>query len=488
MNRFIEFEYKNKAFPLDIDSQAASDLSLDETLQSVVSQFDQLGSFIERAKKLHSHPAEQNLTDDELAAIYLYTDNCEGQSLHEALNRALQSGDPALIKPWLKFLKLFYNALDKVPSIKNTVWRGLPINLAEQLKDNEEIVCCGFTSCSTSADVIKAILDQNSVLCSVKPLDGKSIHGYSSLNGDHEVVLLPNTRLIVKCKISDGKTGKSIVYLEEISDITDDQMASAHESVYDQETGEFQWIISVLVNISIIDEDDQQMHEEAVIIFVNGDCHRLNYKCGKKQAHDSADGNQCQNEKATGEGICLYPNGDRFLGTFEQGRRNGHGILHDKDGSTKTGIWINDQLNEQSLQKLSNSEAYPWTDGHNSERWYGVFDDGNGNKYIGNIRDGKADKLGIRFWNDGSRYEGYFENDKKHGYGIYYYTEKDKYAGQWVNDEIEGQGEFSWSSGTHYKGNFLHGYRHGEGSLTFTNGTVQDGKWNHDDYLGEMMC
>lgn len=494
MNRFIQFQYKDKPIPLNIESQTTSTLSLNETLESVVSQFDQLVPFIEKAKQLHSRPAEQNLTEDELAAIYLYTDNCEGQSLHAALNQALQSGDPALIKPWLNFLKLLYNALGKVPSMKSTVWRGLPSNLVEQLKENDEIVCCGITSCSTSADVIRAI-DQNSILCSIKPLNGKNIHEYSSLTGDYEVLLLPNTHLIVKSKKLDMDTGKSIVYLEEISDITEEQMASPHESVYDEETGEFVWIIFLLVDMSIIDEDEQQMKTEAVITFIHGDRYRLNYEHGTKRGHgeyDSTDGNQFRNEtadeKATGEGICTFSNGDRFLGTFEQGLKNGHGILYEKDGLIRTGIWLNDRLSEQGLQKLSKGEAYPWADRHNSGRWYGVFDDGNGNKYIGNIRDGKADRLGIRFWSDGSRYEGHFKNNNKHGYGIYYYTEKDKYAGQWVNDEIEGQGKLSWSSGTCYSGDFINGKRHGEGSLTFANGKVLEGKWNDGAYLGEMMC
>ena len=239
MNRFIQFEYKDKPFPLNIESQTTSPLSLDETLNPVLSQFDQLVPFIERAKQLHSRPAQQNHTEDELAAIYLYTDNCEGQSLHDALNRALQSGDPATIKPWLNFLKLLYSALDKVPSMKSTVWRGLPISLAEQLKENEEIVCCGITSCSTSADVIRTIADPNSILCSIKPLNGKNIHEYSSLAADYEVLLLPNTRLMVKTKQLDMPKDKSIIYLEEISDITEEPMASPRESVYDQETGEF---------------------------------------------------------------------------------------------------------------------------------------------------------------------------------------------------------------------------------------------------------
>ena len=154
------------------------------------------------------------------------------------------------------------------------------------------------------------------------------------------------------------------------------------------------------------------MKTEAVITFVNGDRYRLNYESGKKQGHgeyDSTDGNQFRNEtadeKATGEGICIFPNGDQFLGTFEQGLKNGHGILHGNDGSIKTGIWLNDQPSEQGLQKLSKGEAYLWVDRHNSERWYSTFDDGNGNKYIGNVHGGKADGLGIRFWRDGSRYE-----------------------------------------------------------------------------------
>ena len=485
MNRFIDFKYETKPFPVDVNTQTNQSLSLDEALEPILSQFDQLKPFIEKAKKLHRRPAEGNLTEHESAAIYLYTDNCEGQSLHNALNLALQSGSEESIKPWLKFMKLLYDALEKLPSVKCTVWRGLPTNLIKRLNENNEVVCWGFTSCSTSVDIIKSISEQNVVLCSIEPLNGKNIHEYSALEGDHETLFLPNTRLLVKRKGLNAGPDTPRLSFEEISNIIEEPtspmdvpMESPSGSTHEEEIG----------------DDHHQTTTDAVVTFINGDRYSLKYECGKRRGHGKYESidqityhDKTADEKATGEGICSYQNGDRFIGTFEKGLKNGHGILHEANGSIKVGAWQNDQPTNEDLQNLTIGTVYQWRDSEDNERWYGVFDDANGNKYVGNILDGKAERLGIRFWSNGHRYEGYFTNDKKHGYGVYYYTEKDRYAGQWMNDEIEGHGIFTWSSGTIYRGDFINGERDGKGKLIDAAGKVQEGQWRNDRYLSEMI-
>jgi len=226
MKRFIQFEYNEKALPPIDDYENDEALSLDTVLKPILSHFDQLDQFIKKAKEFCYHPSEHGLTEDESAAVYLYTDDCNGQSLHYVLNQALQSEDRAMIKSWLGFLKLFNGALEKLPTVKDTIWRGLPNDIAKQLKENEEVVCWGVTSCSTSADIINSIVDQNSILCSIESLNGKNIHKYTPFANDYEVLLLPGTRLRVKSNELNHGTDKPVIYLEEISDVSAEQLSS----------------------------------------------------------------------------------------------------------------------------------------------------------------------------------------------------------------------------------------------------------------------
>jgi len=246
MNKFILFKYNEKAFPPIDDYKIDGILSLDTALEPVLCSVDQLDYYIERAKKFRHYPSEHDLTEDESAAVYLYTNDWGDQSLHRVLNQALQSDDRRILTPWLGFLKLFNNALEKLPTVKDTIWRGLSNNIAKQLKENDEVVCWGVTSCSTSADIICNILDQNSVLCSIKPLNGKYIHGYTPFSNDHEVLLFPGTRFRVKIQESSNEIDKPVICLEEIKDINEDQtpsndvtMKSLHESDNEEDTGEF---------------------------------------------------------------------------------------------------------------------------------------------------------------------------------------------------------------------------------------------------------
>jgi hypothetical protein len=105
-----------------------------------------------------------------------------------------------------------------------------------------------------SADIIRSSLDENSVLCSIKPLNGKNIHGYTPYDNDYEVLLFPGTRLLVKSKQSNNGIDKPLIYLEEISDISEERtppndvtMTSPHESTNEEDIGEFVTILMIFL-------------------------------------------------------------------------------------------------------------------------------------------------------------------------------------------------------------------------------------------------
>ncbi len=67
--------------------------------------------------KANSKEPKNGLTQDESASIYLYTMewNETENSLYAVLNQTLCSADKTKLKPWLKYLKLFFTAFCKLP-------------------------------------------------------------------------------------------------------------------------------------------------------------------------------------------------------------------------------------------------------------------------------------------------------------------------------------------------------------------------------------
>lgn len=81
----------------------------------------------------------------------------------------------------------------------------------------------------------------------------------------------------------------------------------------------------------------------------------------------------------------------------------------------------------------------------------------NGDKYIGNFENGKADGQGSFTYQDGSKYVGEFKNDKFDGHGTLAYADGNKYVGEFKNDKVNGQGILTYADGNKYVGEFKNG-------------------------------
>jgi len=46
-------------------------------------------------------------------------------SLYRVLNKTLRSEDKEILKPWFPFIRLFVNALNKLPLFKGNAWRSI---------------------------------------------------------------------------------------------------------------------------------------------------------------------------------------------------------------------------------------------------------------------------------------------------------------------------------------------------------------------------
>ena len=130
-------------------------ISLSEAVKPIEKRFREIEDYVFVASENCKNPAG-GLTQDESAAIYLYTmqfDN--GPSLDHLLNQSLRAEEREELKSWFSFLKLFLTALYKLPSQRETVWRGIrDIDLSSKYKTGTKFVWWGVSSCTTNIEVI----------------------------------------------------------------------------------------------------------------------------------------------------------------------------------------------------------------------------------------------------------------------------------------------------------------------------------------------
>ena len=69
-----------------------------------------------------------------------------------------------------------------------------------------------------------------------------------------------------------------------------------------------------------------------------------------------------------------------------------------------------------------------------------------GDKYVGDFKDGKKDGFGTYTWANGDEYGGQFKDDKRDGVGVYTYANGDKYGGIWKDDKKDGEGTYIWAN------------------------------------------
>jgi len=158
------------------------------------------------AKQRCENPAD-NLSPDESAAIMLYTMEWKpsSDSLYFILNSTLRSENRMKLKPWFLYLRLILSALSHLPSSGGrTVYRGIKLNMVHMYPQDKTIVWWGFSSCTTSIDVLEA--EQffgktgTRTLFTIECDSGRYIHRHSYLESENEVLLLPAIQLkVVAC-------------------------------------------------------------------------------------------------------------------------------------------------------------------------------------------------------------------------------------------------------------------------------------------------
>src|SRR5262249_25608908 len=138
-------------------------LTLEEAVEKIIPPIANAMDNVATAKKKYNQHSSL-LTRDESAAIYLYTMQTP---LISCFSKALRAGGRQALKPWFAFLKLFITALEKLPSIKATIWRGVNYDDTLSFVDNDVHVLWSITSCSVNVNVVRPFLGESGTLFAI---------------------------------------------------------------------------------------------------------------------------------------------------------------------------------------------------------------------------------------------------------------------------------------------------------------------------------
>ncbi len=115
-----------------------------------------------------------------------------------SLNNTLRAKNRHALKPWLAFLKLFITALEKLPSTKDIVWRGVNDDVSSMFVDNAVQTWWSVNSCSMALNVVEFYLGEKGTVLAIEAIHAKDICAFSAMPDEKEFVLMPGTCVRVK--------------------------------------------------------------------------------------------------------------------------------------------------------------------------------------------------------------------------------------------------------------------------------------------------
>ncbi|CAF1307504.1 unnamed protein product [Rotaria sp. Silwood1] len=195
-------------------------VSIETAVEPLVSLVPNVKEMVSKAKQKCDRPKD-GLTIDESTSIMLYSLEWEPRenSFYIILNNTLRAEDEEKLKPWHPYLKLFVTALEKLPSISKTTYRGVKMNLSTQYPIGKTFVWWGFSSCTSSIEVLQSeqFLGKTGsrTLFNIDCDSGKDIQQHSFFPTEDEILLVAARKFkVVSCL--DSGNDLHIIQLKEI--------------------------------------------------------------------------------------------------------------------------------------------------------------------------------------------------------------------------------------------------------------------------------
>jgi len=199
ITRFIDADKEPTKTLTPIEGYEKTPLvSLKEAVAPIEPLIHNLKTMVWTAERNSEDPSD-GLTSDESASIHLYTMEWpKGQnSLYKLLNQKLRSEERNELESWHSYLKLFFTALHKLPSLKKLIWRGIRGDVSHLYR--KDYIWWGVSSCTETMEVMQKFVGRSGVrtLFMIDCINGKSIQSHSHYKKENEIILMPGTYLRV---------------------------------------------------------------------------------------------------------------------------------------------------------------------------------------------------------------------------------------------------------------------------------------------------
>ena len=210
-----------------------------------------------------------------------------------------------------------------------------------------------------------------------------------------------------------------------------------------------------------------------------------------------------------GQGNTTWSNGEKYVGEFRDNKITGQGIYTYADGSPpQEGIWENysfvraqripDHIAGRTTSTppttVALAASYPAQSnlpacrGSDESQWtncFGTHPFRNGASYVGGFKEGKYHGQGTISYGDGSIYVGELMEGRYHGQGTITYRDGSSYVGNFSEGSYHGVGTRTANLGPIYVGEFREGQFHGQGTITYRDGSNYVGEFTNGYYDGQ---
>jgi hypothetical protein len=160
-NAIVELQEANRG-PI-FGYQHLSIPTIDKAIEKLIPLVPGIEDYVSKAKEVCNRHSNI-LTLDESAALYLYSMPI---SFFSCLNDTLRAEKRHALKPWFAFLKLFLTALEKLPSTKETIWRGVCGDVGSIFADNDIHIWWSINSCSMALNIVQPFSGEKGTLFAI---------------------------------------------------------------------------------------------------------------------------------------------------------------------------------------------------------------------------------------------------------------------------------------------------------------------------------
>jgi len=189
--------------------------------------------------------------------------------------------------------------------------------------------------------------------------------------------------------------------------------------------------------------------------------------------------------KRHGKGKYTFDNGAVYEGDWENGLRDGTGVLTTST-YTYSGDFYRDRRSGDGVitYKDGTKISGNWLDDENAT--HVTEEDKRGNKISGTIVDGnfipETTTGYIMKWYSNGYYHGIMKNGTRFGEGVYLWKNGNSFAGQWRRERF-GKGIFIYADGTVIKGIWVGSQFAYDATRISKNGTIQKGLYIQDKFI-----